>query len=57
MLLVTFAGLFVRFLRYNLWNKTDNQWLNRIRDVLAARDENLPEVGRYNAGQKLVFWS
>jgi formate dehydrogenase subunit gamma len=55
-LIFTFAGLFIRFWRYNIWNKTDTQWLNRIRDVLAARDENLPEVGRYNAGQKLVFW-
>jgi formate dehydrogenase subunit gamma len=55
-LIVTFAGLFIRFWRYNIWDKSDTQWLNRIRDVLAARDENLPEVGRYNAGQKLVFW-
>jgi formate dehydrogenase subunit gamma len=55
-LIFTFAGLFIRFWRYNIWNKSDTQWLNRIRDVLAARDENLPEVGRYNAGQKLVFW-
>jgi formate dehydrogenase subunit gamma len=56
-LIVTFLGLFVRFVRYNFWNRTDTRWLNRIRDVLAARDENLPEVGRYNAGQKLVFWA
>jgi len=55
-LLFTFAGLFARFCRYNIWNKSDTQWLNRIRDVLAARDENLPEVGRYNAGQKLLYW-
>ena len=55
-LIFTFAGLFFRFWRYNIWNPTDTQWLNRLRDVLAARDENLPEVGRYNAGQKLVFW-
>ena len=56
LLIFTFFGLFFRFWRYNIWNPTDTQWLNRIRDVLAARDENLPEVGRYNAGQKLVFW-
>lgn len=55
-LIFTFAGLFIRFCRYNIWERTDTQWLNRIRDVLAARDENLPEVGRYNAGQKIVFW-
>jgi formate dehydrogenase subunit gamma len=28
----------------------------RLRDVLTAHDENLPEVGKYNAGQKVVFW-
>jgi formate dehydrogenase subunit gamma len=55
-LIITFAGLFFRFWRYNIWNRTDTEWMNKIRDVLAARDENLPEVGRYNAGQKLVFW-
>ena len=25
--------------------------------MLAGHDENLPEVGKYNAGQKFVFWS
>ncbi len=55
-LLISFAGLFIRFFRLNLWERTDNVWLSRLRDVLAARDENLPEVGKYNAGQKLVFW-
>jgi formate dehydrogenase subunit gamma len=55
-LLVSFAGLFFRFFRYNLWERTDNQWLGKLRAVLAGRDEELPEVGKYNAGQKLVFW-
>jgi formate dehydrogenase subunit gamma len=56
LLLLSFAGLFIRFWRYNLWNRDDNTWLGRMGDVLRARDENLPDVGRYNAGQKLVFW-
>lgn len=56
LLLLSFAGLFIRFWRYNLWNRDDNTWLGKLGDVLHARDENLPEVGRYNAGQKLVFW-
>jgi formate dehydrogenase subunit gamma len=33
----------------------DRQWLRQINDVTANREENLPEVGRYNAGQKLVY--
>jgi formate dehydrogenase subunit gamma len=27
-----------------------------VGDVVNNRDDKLPEVGRYNAGQKLVFW-
>ena len=55
-LLLSFSGLFFRFVRYNLWGKTDTQWMKQVGDVVNARDEKLPEVGRYNAGQKLVFW-
>jgi formate dehydrogenase subunit gamma len=51
-----FCGLFLRFWRANLWNRTDNVWLTKLRDVLGGHEENLPEVGKYNAGQKLVFW-
>lgn len=52
-----FLGLFIRFWKLNLWERTDNVWLGKIRDVLTSKDENLPEVGKYNAGQKMVFWS
>ncbi|HRD76075.1 MAG TPA: formate dehydrogenase subunit gamma [Hyphomicrobiaceae bacterium] len=53
---VTFLLLFVRFLPANLPERTDIAWLARLKHVLAGRDEYLPEVGKYNAGQKLVFW-
>jgi formate dehydrogenase subunit gamma len=55
-LFVGFCGLFLRFWKLNLWKREDRTWLARVRDVLTAHDENLPEVGKYNAGQKLVFW-
>jgi formate dehydrogenase subunit gamma len=32
-------------------------WLKKIEDVANNREENLPEVGRYNAGQKLLFFT
>lgn len=35
----------------------DWAWLRQIRDVISNREERLPEVGRYNAGQKLVFYA
>lgn len=55
-LFFAFAGLFLRFWKLNLWKREDGTWMARLRDVLAGHDENLPEVGKYNAGQKLVFW-
>jgi formate dehydrogenase subunit gamma len=56
-LFVSFLGLFFRFFRLNLWQKTDSVWLGRMRDVLSNEEDKLPEVGKYNAGQKMVFWS
>lgn len=55
-LFFSFAGLFLRFWKANLWKSEDGTWLRRIRDVLAGHEERLPELGKYNAGQKFVFW-
>ena len=43
--------------RSNRIDANDRQWLRQIDDVAAGREERLPEVGRYNAGQKLLYWS
>jgi formate dehydrogenase subunit gamma len=56
-LFFSFFGLFVRFFRANLWRREDSAWLAGINDVLTAHEERLPEVGKYNAGQKCVFWA
>lgn len=56
-LFFSFLGLFLRFWRANLWRSEDGTWLARISDVLADRQERLPEIGKYNAGQKFVFWA
>lgn len=56
-LFFSFAGLFVRFWRANLWASEDGTWMARLADVIGGREERLPEIGKYNAGQKVVFWS
>ena len=55
--LLTFGGLFIRFVRYNFWNSDDSRWMRHLGDVLGNKDDKIPEAGRYNAGQKLVFWA
>jgi formate dehydrogenase subunit gamma len=56
-LVVSFLGLFLRFVWYNFPNTDDFRWLARIGAVLNGDEEKLPEIGRYNAGQKIVFWA
>ena len=51
-----FLVMIARFARYNWLSANDRAWLGRWRDVVNNREEGLPEVGRYNAGQKLLFW-
>jgi formate dehydrogenase subunit gamma len=58
-LFLSFAGLFLRFWRLNLWKGADTTWMVRLREVLGNRDDQDPdlvEIGKYNAGQKVVFW-
>ncbi len=55
-LVVSFALLFLKFWRLNLPNKDDVDWSMKIGDVVTNREDRLPELGKYNAGQKGVFW-
>lgn len=56
-LFVSFAGLFFRMVRLNLPRREDVVWMENVGDVVAGNEERLPELGKYNAGQKLVFWA
>jgi len=56
-LVASFLGLFLRFVWHNFPNIDDVRWLARIRSVMRGDEERLPEIGRYNAGQKFVFWA
>ncbi len=53
---VFFLWLAIRFAGQNRIEARDRQWLRQINDVVHNREEKLPEVGRYNAGQKVLFW-
>ncbi|MDF2617438.1 MAG: formate dehydrogenase, gamma subunit [Xanthobacteraceae bacterium] len=56
-LFFSFLLLFVRFFKANLPAREDVTWVAHSADLLAGREEKMPEVGKYNAGQKFVFWS
>ncbi|MBU1265463.1 MAG: formate dehydrogenase subunit gamma [Gammaproteobacteria bacterium] len=52
-----FIAMAVRFWGHNRITPADRQWMKRIGDVVCNRDQGLPEVGKYNAGQKVLFWT
>ena len=55
-LFFSFAGLFFRFVSQNFWKPEDTEWMKKLGAVARNEEETLPELGKYNAGQKLVFW-
>jgi len=57
LMFVFFFVAMVKFWKYNLLTGNDFRWLGRLGDVMKNREENLPPVGKYNPGQKLLFWS
>ncbi|MFZ6864149.1 formate dehydrogenase subunit gamma [Undibacterium sp. Ji67W] len=51
-----FAVLVYRFWHHNVLEPVDKQWMKQFKDVLNNREEKLPHIGRYNAGQKTLFF-
>ncbi|MDD3519516.1 MAG: formate dehydrogenase subunit gamma [Chromatiales bacterium] len=56
LMFVGFIGMFFRFAKHNALNQNDSAWLGQLGDVMAKREDKLPPAGKYNAGQKLLFW-
>jgi formate dehydrogenase subunit gamma len=52
---VAFLLLSMRMWSDNRMSERDWQWLKQFRDVVNNRKESVPEAGRYNGGQKLLF--
>jgi formate dehydrogenase subunit gamma len=56
LMVITFAALAMGMWRFNKMEPRDWQWLRQSRDVVKNREERIPDVGRFNAGQKLMFF-
>ena len=54
---LAFFGLALAVWRENVLDATDTAWLKAAPTLLKGHEENMPPVGKNNAGQKLVFWT
>ena len=57
LMVLCFVLLFFQVWRENIWKRRDTEWLRAAPRLVATGDEKaMPPVGKYNAGQKGVFW-
>ena len=45
-----------RFWRLNVIEERDVEWLKNVDKMVDGDDHNMPEQGKYNGGQKVLFW-
>lgn len=54
---VLFLGMFAMFAGANVWRKEDSEWLGSAGKLISEGNRaRMPAVGKYNGGQKVVFW-
>jgi formate dehydrogenase subunit gamma len=56
-LFLSYLGLIVQFWRDNLPSRDDIAWMGAMTRIMRNEEEGVPEVARFNAGQKFVYWS
>ena len=56
-LFVSFLLMFFQMVRLNIVSSEDIEWIKKSGDVIRANHDNLPELPKYNAGQKVMFWA
>ncbi len=55
-MMLFFVVMFFRFQSLNRMTGTDWEWVKRAREMVNGDDHNMPIMGKYNGGQKLLFW-
>src|SRR5262245_44605134 len=54
---LVFLFLYLRVHIDNQMTEHDKAWRSKMTELLKGNKENMPEAGKYNAAQKMVFWA
>jgi formate dehydrogenase subunit gamma len=57
LMMIGFVLMYFRFRALNKMEPADREWLDRIGEMMDGNDHNMPEQGKYNGGQKMMFWA
>jgi len=53
---IAFMLMAMHHWRDNLMTEGDKEWRGKARDLLAGKHPDMPPAGKFNAGQKVLFW-
>lgn len=53
---ISFSVMFLNYRQLNVITPADREWLSHMREMVGGEDRNMPESGKFNGGQKLLFW-
>jgi formate dehydrogenase subunit gamma len=56
LMVIGFLGLFFKLWRQNLINARDREWAKHAGRMFKGDKDGMPPAGKYNYGQKVVFW-
>jgi formate dehydrogenase subunit gamma len=55
-MVISFAALAIHLVSKNFLHDYDYEWLKKGVDVFKGEHAGVPEQGKYNAGQKVLYW-
>ena len=53
---LSFGVMFFNYRKLNVMTPADREWLSHVREMVDGDDRHMPEAGKFNGGQKLLFW-
>ncbi len=54
--ILSFGIMVFSYWKSNLMTREDREWLRHVGEMVEGDDRNMPEAGKFNGGQKLLFW-
>ncbi len=53
---LSFGVMIIKYWQLNIMTDADREWLRHVRELVNSDDRNMPETGKFNGGQKILFW-
>jgi formate dehydrogenase subunit gamma len=55
-MVASFGVMFFNYRRLNVMTLTDWEWLGNLGEMLNGENQSIPDTGKFNGAQKLLFW-